>query len=462
MYSGNYSQYMTMEEPGGPVMSRRQLAVLGLATLGTVGLAPLVGSDRAAAATTHRLREIDDQIADLVDDEVDRSIRWLWDFSNDNARSSGYGLVRDRDDSAAVSSVAATGFALAAWCIGVERGVLDRAQVIDRARGSLRSLERSVPERNGMLMHFVIPETGAAALNSEYSTIDTTLALCGAVVAARFTADPEIVASTSRLLERVDWTAYLRRTNRRTYLRMGWSDQDDRFVGTWNMSAEQLCMYLLVAGHPDVPGATAQALYRDFNRPVGRYGGDPLVYEPGGALFTYQYSHAFFPFQHWRDPAGFDWFENSRRAMLANRSWCRENAAGWPAFEQGLWGSSANDGIAGYTVNGAEPCYGRPRNDGTIPPYALIGALPFVPAEAADALRVLRARFPQAWGPYGFCDAVGYRRGRPWCAGSRLGIDKGLTALSGAAALGSTLVWDSFGSHPWVARGRDVLGFTRV
>lgn len=461
MYSGNYCQYMTKEGSNGPVVSRRQLAVWGLATLGAAGLAPLVGSDRAAAAAVG-LRQIDRQIADLVADEVDRSIRWLWDYSNDDPSSTGYGLVRDRDDNAAVSSVAATGFALAGWCIGVERGVLDRAQVIDRARGSLRALERSVPERGGMLMHFVIPQTGAAARASEYSTIDTSLALCGAIVAARFTADPEIVDTTARLLNRVDWTAYLHPSSRRRYLRMGWSEQDRRYIGTWNMSAEQLCMYLLVAGHPDVPVATSQALYRDFNRPVGRYGGEPLVYEPGGTLFTYQYSHAFFPFQHWRDENGFDWFENSRRAMLANRTWCRENSAGRPALELGLWGSSANDGLAGYTVNGAEPCNGRPRNDGTIPPYALIGALPFVPAEAAQALRVLRDEFPRAWGPYGFCDAVGYRQGRPWYAPSRLGIDKGLTALSGAAALGSTLVWDSFDSHPWVTRGRTVLGFTRA
>lgn len=448
-----------------PVLSRRQFAALGLTAAGAallLPMVPMVPADSVFAATGSRLRDADADVAQLVGDEVDRSIRWLWDYSNGDRTTTGYGLVRDRDDSAAVSSIAATGFAIAAWCIGVERGVLRRSDVIDRIRGSLRALDQAVPRRRGVLMHFVIPRSGGAARNSEYSTIDTTLALCGAIVAAGYTGDLEIVTLTNRILRRVEWREYIRSSGSRTYLRMGWSDTTNGYVGTWNMSAEQLCMYLLVAGHPDVPAPTARALYQDFNRPVGRFRGADCVYEPGGALFTYQYSHAFFPFQDWRDAAGFDWFENSRRATLANRAWCQENSAGRHVFELGLWGSSANDGPAGYTVNGAEPCYGRPRTDGTIPPYALVGSLPFAPDEAAAALRVLRAEYPQAWGPYGFCDAVGDVAGKPWVARSRLGIDKGLTVLAGASALGSRLVWNCFSAHPWVLRGAATLGFTRA
>lgn len=128
----------------------------------------------------------------------------------------------------------------------------------------------------------------------------------------------------------------------------------------------------------------------------------------------------------------------------------------------GLCGSSANDGSRGYVVNGAKPCFGRPRNDGTIPPYALIGSLPFMPDEAAAALRVLRNRYPQAWGPYGFADGVGHVDGKPWVAHSRLGIDQGLTVLSGASALGSRLIRNCFSAHPGVARGAGTLGFTRI
>ncbi|XKG40771.1 ABC transporter substrate-binding protein [Microbacterium marinum] len=50
----------------------------------------------------------------------------------------------------------------------------------------------------------------------------------------------------------------------------------------------------------------------------------------------------------------------------------------------------------------------------------------------------------------------------PWYAEPRYGLNKGATALLGAAALGSTLVWDAFARHPWIARGADKLGFTEA
>lgn len=441
-----------------PVLTRRRFVLLsggalGLATTAAVtsaGSRP-VGGDVPG--------DLDAEARPLVAQEVDKSVRWLWDLANRDAASTGFGLVRDRDDTAWVASTAATGFALAAYCIGVERGVLDRRAVVKRVRGALRTIEETVPHRSGVLMHFVVPTTGLAARNSEYSTIDTALLLNGAVVAAGYLADPEITERTDRLLRRVDWLAYQRITKDARYLRMAWSDRTRAFVGTWNMSAEQLVLYLLVAGHPEVPADVARALYSGFRRPVGEYGGHRCVYEPGGTLFTYQYPHAFFPYDRFRDADGVDWAANARAATLANRAWCTDNAARFPAFGPGLWGSSASDGPSGYTVNGAAPAASPPRNDGTVAPYALMGALQAAPAEAGEALLRLRRSFPGAWGPYGFADAVNVVDGRPWIAPSRLGIDKGLSAITGAAALGSTLVHDTFAAHPWIARGRDVLGY---
>ncbi len=42
-------------------------------------------------------------------------------------------------------------------------------------------------------------------------------------------------------------------------------------------------------------------------------------------LFAYQYSHAFFDFRNKKDNEGTNWFENSRKATLANRNYCIEN-----------------------------------------------------------------------------------------------------------------------------------------
>ncbi|MDT3316297.1 glucoamylase family protein [Microbacterium sp. KSW4-11] len=408
-------------------------------------------------------------IRELTETEVDASIRWLWRFSTPSGP--GCGLVLDRDDLPDVATVAATGFALAAWCVGVERGILDRTEVLERVRGTMRTLERTVPEKNGFLAHFVDAATGARQGRSEYSTIDTTLALCGAVVAASFFDDADVSAAVDRMLARIDWN-WLAATgpDGRTVLRMAWvgSAGDDYaegadesgFVSAWSMTAEQLTMYLLAAGHPDVTRERAQALWDGFDKPVGSYGGHECVYEPGGTLFTYHFPLAFYPFQRVRDKDGRDWWANSRDASLASRAWCADQSGTWRTFAAGLWGPAAGLGPGGYVVNGARPAAHEPRNDGTIPPVSLFGALPLAPDAVAPALRVLRDEHPGAWNEWGATDGINLEGDEPWYAPPRYGLNKGATALLGAAALGSTLVWDAFSRHPWIARGVEKLGFT--
>jgi hypothetical protein len=411
--------------------------------------------------------ELDDDIRELTAKEVDASVRWLWEHATPDGP--GCGLVLDRDDLPGVATVAATGFALAAWCIGVERGVLRRNGVLERVRGTLRTLEESVPHRNGFLAHFVDAGTGQRQGRSEYSTIDTALALCGAVAAASFLRDADIDARLERLLARIDWHWLTAEQNGRTVLRMAWvSDREDDyadgadeagFVSAWSMTAEQLTMYLRAAGHPDVPEELARRLWRGFDKPVGSYGGHECVYEPGGTLFTYHFPLAFYPFQRVRDSDGRDWWRNAREASLASRAWCADQADRWKTFAAGLWGPAAGLGPHGYVVNGARPSAREPHCDGTVPPVSLFGALALAPAEVSPALRVLRDEHPGAWNEWGAADGVNLEGDEPWYAPPRYGLNKGATALLGAAALGSTLVWDAFSAHPWVARGAAKLGF---
>ena len=409
-----------------------------------------------------------DDIRDLTEREVDASIRWLWRFST--SEGPGCGLVLDRDDQPAVATVAATGFALAAWCVGAARGVLDRDAVLVRLRGTVATLERSVPHHRGLLAHFVDAGTGERTGRSEYSTIDTALALCGAVVAARWADDPGLTAAVDRLLDRVDWPWLVQQRGDRTVLRMAWvaSEGDDYgaaadesgFVGAWDMTAEQLPMYLLAAGHPAVPASLAQELWRGFDKPIGSYGGHECVFEPAGTLFTAHFPIAFHPFQRVRDLDGRDWWANAREVTLADRAWCTDQASRFRTFAAGLWGPSAGLGPDGYVVNGARPSREEPRCDGTVPPVSLFGGLLVAPEETAPALRVLRDEHPGAWNEWGATDGVNLEGGAPWYAPARFGLNKGATALLGAAALGSTLVWDAFSGHPWIARGEQALGFT--
>lgn len=418
----------------------------------------------------------------FVEAEVDGSIRWLWDHATADPKVPGFGQVLDRDDNPGVTSTAATGFALAAWCVGLERGLLSRDEVVDRIRGALRGL-LALPHSGGLMVHFADAVTLERQGRAEYSTIDTVLALDGAVVASQVLADPEISDLTDTLLARVDWNAAVHERDGATLFRMARVDsRDDDYgahadadgwVGAWDMTAEQLTMYVLAAGHPDVDGETARALWAGFDRPVGSFDGHTCVYEPGGTLFVYHFPLAFWPFGP--DPQGLDWWENAREASLANAAWCASQADRYPTFADGLWGNAAGLGPWGYTVNGAEPARPpSPHCEGTIPPASLLGALPLCPDESLAALRVLRERHPGAWDErYGLADGVNLGAGDApaeehgtvpdtWYAPARFGLNKGVSALLGAAALGSTLVWDAYGAHPWTARGVAALGLQQA
>src|SRR5919202_1892199 len=64
----------------------------------------------------------------FLDDVSQRTFRWFWETTNPQN-----GLTPDRWPTKSFSSVAAVGFALAAYGIGAERGYVSRAQAAERA-----------------------------------------------------------------------------------------------------------------------------------------------------------------------------------------------------------------------------------------------------------------------------------------------------------------------------------------
>src|SRR5262245_55791054 len=69
----------------------------------------------------------------LFDDVQERTFRYFWELGDPKT-----GLVPDRSPSRSPSSIAAVGFALTAYPIGVERGYVTRAQARDRVLATLR------------------------------------------------------------------------------------------------------------------------------------------------------------------------------------------------------------------------------------------------------------------------------------------------------------------------------------
>src|SRR6266436_1121596 len=88
------------------------------------------------------------------------------------------GQVKDRalaggNDARTVSSIAATGFGLAALCIGDQRGYRPHADILTRVQMTLNFVANTLQPlgQNGFCFHFVDMRTGARAFTSEVSSI---------------------------------------------------------------------------------------------------------------------------------------------------------------------------------------------------------------------------------------------------------------------------------------------------
>ena len=122
------------------------------------------------------------QAAGFLDTLEERTFHYFWDLTN-----TANGLTPDRSPTPSFSSIAAVGFALTAYPIGVERSYITRAQAAGRALTTLRffwtaTLDSSASNAtgyHGFFYHFLDMSTGKRYQTVELSTIDTALLLAG-------------------------------------------------------------------------------------------------------------------------------------------------------------------------------------------------------------------------------------------------------------------------------------------
>ncbi len=127
------------------------------------------------------------------------------------------GLVSDKTAPEWPASIAATGFALAAYPIGVERGFISRDAAVARTLATLRFFLASPqgPERDatgymGFYYHFLDTQTGRRAWSCELSTVDTAFLLAGMLAAAAYfdmrNADEQAIRTIAdTLYRRTNW-----------------------------------------------------------------------------------------------------------------------------------------------------------------------------------------------------------------------------------------------------------------
>jgi hypothetical protein len=429
----------------------------------------------------------------FLDQLEHRTFDWFWDHAEP-----GTGLVPDRWPSKSFSSVAAIGFGLASYGIGAERGWVTRPEAADRTLATLRFLWRAPqgPEPEGrtgyrgFFYHFLDLKSGLRFEKVELSTIDTGLLMAGVLFAQSYydgssPAEAEIRALADSLYRRVEWTFFV--TDERG-LTLSWRPEPDRLFSKYRWSGldESIVLHLLALGSPTHPVDPAVWRHYTGNYRWAEFQGERFFqFAP---MFGHEYSQAWIDFRGVTDDStrarGLDYFENSRRAALAQRAYAVADTARFRGYGEGAWGLTACDGAIDTTLDLAGAprrlrmywargvAAGDIRDDGTLAPTAAAAAIPFAPEVVLPTLRAYRDRYgDNLYTRYGFVDAfnptlssamhVNAGRivsGLGWFDTDYLGIDQGPIVMM-LENYRSGLVWNVMRKNPYVVRGLCRAGF---
>jgi hypothetical protein len=416
-------------------------------------------------------------------DSLARDIfNFFWDLADSTT-----GNQPDRWPTPSFSSIAATGFGLPSYIVGVNRGYITRDQAAERVLKTLRFFSQSpkgvqasgVTGYKGFFYHFIDMKTGLRFQEVELSTIDTGLLMAGILSCQSYfdkdsQVENEIRSLVDSLFLAVEWDWAM---NGKETMSMGWHPERGFLDASWQGYNEGMILYIMGLGstsHP-IPDNSWQAWTKTYQ--WGKYFGQEYV--NFGPLFGYQYSHMFIDFRGIQDSymkeKGIDYFENSRRATLANRAYCISNPGAWIGYEENVWGLTACDGpgndnksnpnmsYMGYSARGAAEWYIQ--DDGTIAPTAAGGSIPFAPEICLSALETMKKKYGnRIYSKYGFKDAfnftITYKEGTTgWVDKDYLGIDQGpiLIQLENNR---NGLIWELLKKNKYIVAGLKKAGFS--
>lgn len=339
-------------------------------------------------------------------------------FTKDRARNWG---SDERENK--VASIAAMGFTLPAYAIGVHRGWMKRPVALAKSRNMLRQLLRIGPREHGWFYHFFEWNTGKRVWNCEVSSIDTGIFVQGMLLAERAFNDKDFTALSNRILKDVDWKWMVTRDGKRPespFVCHGWKPETGFLDSDWGSYCELHLLYVQAHGmYPQMP----KAAWEKIRRPEYEYNG--IKFLAGGPLFMHQMSHVFIDFKSKRDTLGYDYWVASRNAMHANRAYCIDNPKGFKGYSEEIWGLSASDSPKGYEAHGAP---GDTYDNGTLAPSSAVAAAMFDRKLAENAARDFSTVHPETVGQYGF--TISFNPTEKWMSPHVIGIDLGQMLLS--------------------------------
>jgi hypothetical protein len=380
------------------------------------------------------------------------------------------GLVTDRSATGSACSIAAVGFGLTAIGIGIDHGWISRTQGVARVLTTLNTFLQGPqgPGTSGTIgykgwfYHFLDMNTALRAPNSELSSIDTALLLSGILYSKQYFNDTNADETSIRtmadaIFNGVDWNWMARGTNA---VAMGWQPTSGfTGYGNWVGYDEGMIIYLLGLGIATNPLPASSWTTWTSGYTWATFYGESFV--PFPPLFGHEYSHCWIDFRHTADAYmnshSSTYFENSRRAALAQVAYCIANPAQQLGYSSNVWGLTACDGPTGYAAHGAPPAL---NDNGTIAPTAPGGAIAFTPEYSLPTLEYFYSHFrPRIWTANGFRDA--FNLGAQWYDTDELGIDQGPIVIM-IENYRTQRVWRLFMQNEEIQRGLQVAGFVTL
>ena len=425
-------------------------------------------SSLSAAASASTREMSDDELLTMLQEAC---FHYYWEGADAHS-----GMARENipgDDR--IVATGASGFAIMALMVGVDRGFITREQGVERLTKIVSFLE-SAERYHGVWSHYMDGSTGKTMpvfgmFDDGGDLVETSFLMQGLLAARQYfhgskESEQSLYRRISQLWESVEWDWY-RETPESGNLYWHWSSR-----WAWQIHHpligfnETMITYLLGIASPThaVPasfyytgwaGQDERALrYRSGwsgSTDGDHYGNGHSYYGikldvgggNGGPLFFTHYSFMGFDPHSLHDRfTSSTYFENNRNLALINRAYCIENPRHFEGYGTNAWGLTASDGPWGYVAHAPD----ENNSTGTLTPTGALASFPYTPQESMEAFKhYYRDLGSTMWDIYGPRDA--FNPSQDWISPIYMGLNQAPIVVM-IENYRTGLVWKQFQSNP--------------
>lgn len=393
---------------------------------------------------------------DLLTLTQQQTFKYFWDFAEPVS-----GLAREDSERPNIITTGGSGFGIASFIVGIERGWVSREDVINRMETVLTFLE-GAEKYHGAFSHWYDNSGNTIEfgdMDDGGDIVETALLIQGLLIVRQYFSndneqETELRNRITNIWEDVEWTWYTQGQNKITW---HWSPNHDFAINLdvrgWN---EALIVYVLASSSPTYPinidvysngwtrnGAFVNSgTFYDIFLPLGENFGGPLFYS--------HYSFIGLDPRNLEDQYT-NYFDQNRAHSLINYDHCVTNPNNFDGYSDVSWGITASTNYNGYSAH-------SPNNDlGVISPTAALSSFPYTPLESKKALENFYYNLNnELWGDYGFFDAFSIHYN--WYSDRYLAIDQGPIILM-IENYRTQLLWNLFMQDQEIIEGLNNLGF---